>query len=254
MALSSRIAIVSWLSLLGCGQTQDAKPPLASGGAPYAAAGSAGSVSAAGDSGGAPLADAGRGGATAAGGAAAEAAGSAADAGSAAAAAGGAGEGGAGGEEGSYVQKILDTYRTFTPQTPEPVDVSGYIFGLCRLPTLREKEFQASIHGDGRYLQDWANALAVQGIATRGAPPFPAGAVIVKEKYAGPQAAQPDLVAIGLMIKREAGFDSANGDWDYAYYEPALGIVQSAEQSTYCANCHAGASATDFVFIDGLKP
>jgi len=255
MALPSRIAIVSCLSLLSCGQTQDAKPPLASGGAPNAAAGSAGSVSAAGDGGGALPADAGRGGETAAAGAAADAGGSAADAGSAAAAAGsGTEEGGSGGEEGSYVQKILDTYRTFTPQTPEPVDVSGYIFGLCRLPTLREKEFQASIHGDGRYLQDWANALAVQGIATRGAPPFPAGAVIVKEKYAGPQAAQPDLVAIGLMIKREAGFDSANGDWDYAYYEPALGIVQSAEQSTYCANCHAGASATDFVFIDGLKP
>lgn len=78
--------------------------------------------------------------------------------------------------------------------------------------------------------------------------------MIVKEKYAGPAAAQSELVAIGLMIKRKSGFDSAHGDWDYAYYEPALGIVQTPEQSAYCANCHAGAVATDLVFVDGLKP
>jgi hypothetical protein len=152
------------------------------------------------------------------------------------------------------VQVILDSYRGFAAQTPAPVSVSGYIFGLCRLPTLRETEFEASIHGDGRYLQDWANAFAGQGIARQGEPAFPAGAVIVKEKYAGPRAAEPDLVAIALMIKHAAGFDPAHGDWEYAYYEPALGIVQSAEQTAYCAKCHAGAAATDFVYVDGLSP
>lgn len=152
------------------------------------------------------------------------------------------------------VDTILNSYRAFTPVTAEPVNVSGYIFGLCRLPTLPENEFLASIHGDGRYLQDWANAGAQAGLRARGAPAFPVGSVIVKEKYAGAAATQADLVALGIMIKRDPGFDSAHGDWDYAYYEPALGVVQTTEQSSYCTACHAGASATDYVFVDGFQP
>jgi hypothetical protein len=168
------------------------------------------------------------------------------------------GVGGGGGasnpSELSELQSLLDNYHSFAPQTPEPVSVSGYIFGLCRSPTLPETEFLKSIHGDGRYLQDWANPSAAQALASGRPLTFPAGAVIVKEKYAGPKSAKPDVVAIGLMIKREPGFDPAHGNWDYAYYEPALGIVRTEEQSAYCANCHAGAAANDFVYVDGLKP
>ena len=258
----ARWALVSSLWLVAaCSNGAGAEPSPVSGGAAGAAAGgsqagtdgkagngggTAGSAagSTAGSSVGSSAGDAGAGGragATAQGGAAGE---------------GGAPQAGAAGadSETSDVQTILDTYHSFAPQTPMPVNVSSYIFGLCRLPTLRETEFVASIHGDGRYLQDWANPLAVQGLASRGVPAFPEGAVIVKEKYAGPQATEANLVAIGLMIKRRAGFDPARGDWDYAYYEPALGIVHSAEQTAYCGNCHAGAAATDSVFVDGLTP
>jgi hypothetical protein len=151
------------------------------------------------------------------------------------------------------VDAILNSYRTFSPLTPDPVSVSGYIFGLCRLPTLPENEFLASVHGDGRFLRDWANEGARAGLEARGNPAFPAGATIVKEKYAGNEALDADLVAIGIMIKRDPGFDASRGDWEYAYYEPALGVVQSEEQSSYCASCHAGAAATDYVFVDGFE-
>jgi hypothetical protein len=76
----------------------------------------------------------------------------------------------------------------------------------------------------------------------------------VKEKYAELPDNEADLVAIGLMIKREPGFNPARGDWDYAYFEPELGIVQTEEQSAYCAGCHSGASATDQVYVDGWMP
>jgi hypothetical protein len=162
---------------------------------------------------------------------------------------------GAGGDSATLdMQTILDSYRSWAPQTAEPVNVSGYIFGLCRLPTLPEQAFAESEHGDGRYLQDWANPAAVAGIAARGTPAFAEGSVIVKEKYAELPESQPDLVAIGLMIKREAGFNPARGDWDYAYFEPELGVVQTEQQSAYCAGCHSGASATDHVYVDGLMP
>jgi hypothetical protein len=173
---------------------------------------------------------------------------------------GGGGEPAVGGEGGSSVgmadipsvSQIMDIYRTWEPQTAEPMPISAYIFGLCRLPTLREQEFAESEHGDGRYLQDWANAEAVAGIARLGTPPFAPGSVIVKEKYVA-SGTGPELVAIAMMIKREPGFAPAHGDWDYAYYEPELGMIQTAEQSEYCSGCHAAAAETDFVFVYGLE-
>jgi hypothetical protein len=147
----------------------------------------------------------------------------------------------------------MDQYPAWQPQSPEPVAISAYIFGLCRLPTLPEREFSESEHGHGRYLRDWANPQAEAGIARRGAPPFGPGSVIVKEKYVASGAGR-DLVAIAMMIKREPGFEPTQGDWDYAYYEPDLGVIQTKEQSAYCSGCHAAAAASDFVFVDGLQP
>jgi hypothetical protein len=165
-----------------------------------------------------------------------------------------AGEGGSAAEASAIptVSEIMDSYRTWEPQTPEPMPISSYIFGLCRLPTLAEQKFAESEHGDERYLQDWANPEAAAGIARRGAPPFAAGSVIVKEKYVQ-SGTGPELVAVAMMIKREQGFAPAHGDWDYAYYEPELGMIQTQEQSNYCSGCHVAASETDFVFVDGLQ-
>lgn len=166
-----------------------------------------------------------------------------------------AGEGGSSVEMGEIptIGEIMDSYRRWQPQSAEPLPISAYIFGLCRLPTLPEREFAESEHGDGRYLRDWANPAAVAGISRRGAPPFAAGSVIVKEKYVASDTGL-ELVAIAMMIKREQGFAPAHGDWDYAYYEPELGMIETKEQSEYCSGCHAAAAETDFVFVDGLEP
>jgi hypothetical protein len=146
-------------------------------------------------------------------------------------------------------------YRSNQPQTDKPEPVSAYIFALCRLPTLPEQEFAESEHGNERYLRDWANDLAVAGIARRGAPAFAPGAIIVKEKHVAVLSNSGFvLTALGIMIKREPGFAPAHQDWDYAYWERDLGVIATAEQSSYCAGCHAGAAETDSVFVDGLKP
>lgn len=176
--------------------------------------------------------------------------------GSAGASAGSSAEGGSAGETVTMiptVSEIMDQYRAWQPQSADAVPISAYIFGLCRLPTLAEQEFADSEHGHERYLRDWANPQAEAGIARRGMPPFGEGSVIVKEKYVATGTGR-DLVAIAMMIKREPGFEPTHGDWDYAYYEPNLGVIQTNEQSAYCSGCHAGAASTDFVYVDGLQP
>lgn len=164
---------------------------------------------------------------------------------------------GAGGERPGIpdIAAIMAEYHAYEPQTLKPEPVSAYIFGLCRLPTLPEQAFAESEHGDERYLQDWANELAVEGIARRGQPAFGPGAIIVKEKYVpGASSGEFTLAALGFMIKRDPGFAPSHQDWDYAYWEPELGVIATSEQSNYCAGCHAGAAETDAVFVDGLVP
>jgi hypothetical protein len=58
------------------------------------------------------------------------------------------------------------------------------------------------------------------------------------------------LVGKGAMIKRAAGFDPSHGDWEFAYWEPSSGILDGPTEAQSCGSCHAGANATDYVFLD----
>jgi len=144
---------------------------------------------------------------------------------------------------------LIAQYPSWTKRTDKPVSISSEIFALCRSPTPREQKFADSEHGKLRYLLDWLNPGAVTGLADRGAKPFPVGAAIVKEKLVS-TATGYELAARGIMVKRAPGFDTQFGDWEFAYWEAATGIVTGKEQSQYCAGCHASTQSTDFVFVD----
>ncbi len=112
---------------------------------------------------------------------------------------------------------------------------------MCRLPSAAETEFVDSVHGHELALQDWLNVSARDGVASieSGASssdagvPFAVGATIVKEKL-GLVDGSFELAALGLMIKREPGFDPTNGDWQFGYWEPELGMSSSGEAQTSC--------------------
>jgi hypothetical protein len=148
------------------------------------------------------------------------------------------------------LEALLSQYREWQPRTPTPVNVSSDIFTLCRSPTLAENAFVDTEHGQGRMLMDWLNPTARAGFEAPGDQGFAPGAAIVKEKLSYRDGvAEPVLVAIGIMLKHEPGFDSEHGDWEFAYWEEAPGLIASPDQSAYCAACHAS-SLTDFVFLD----
>lgn len=221
-----------------------------SGGAPAAANG--GALATGGNSGGVP---AGSGGAPGTGGRSGGAPGTAGKPGTGGESSDAGGGSGGAASSGADIARIISEYRTWHPRTDEPVDISSYIFALCRAPTLKEQTFADSEHGKSRKLQDWANDAAVAGMAgDAGMHVFLEGAAIVKEKYVLATDGKLELVARGFMVKQKAGFDPALGDWDYAYWEPDLGIVHTTEQSQYCGGCHIGGGSTDSVFIDGLVP
>jgi hypothetical protein len=148
------------------------------------------------------------------------------------------------------LEMLLSQYRDWQPLTAQPVNVSAEIFVLCRSPTLAENAFVETEHGQSRMLMDWLNPAARDGFDALGARDFAVGSAIVKEKLAYREGvAEPVLVAIGIMLKHEPGFDSEHGDWEFGYWEEEPGLIDGPDQSAYCADCHAS-SPTDFVFLD----
>lgn len=78
----------------------------------------------------------------------------------------------------------------------------------------------------------------------------PVGTVAVKTANMD---GQPGVDAIVVMIKKEKGYDSANGDWYYDMRTPAGAIMNDDKGNpvsgkvSMCIECHQGFRATDFL-------
>lgn len=83
-----------------------------------------------------------------------------------------------------------------------------------------------------------------------GAKPLPRGTVIVKEKLASGSTAE--AVELGVMIKRDLGFDPAAGDWEFLFAEGKKPVVYQRELTANCRACHATRASSDYVFRAGL--
>jgi hypothetical protein len=89
------------------------------------------------------------------------------------------------------------------------------------------------------------------GAFTNQARQFPAGAVVVKQKYVSryhfldQEKYGRAKNGVGGMIKRSPGFDPAHGDWEYFYFDD-LKKIESGRISS-CVNCHESAKQ-DYVF------
>jgi hypothetical protein len=82
---------------------------------------------------------------------------------------------------------------------------------------------------------------------------YPVGSAIVKQKALrghresnNGKPAKSVIAGVGGMIKRTAGFDPKNGDWENFYFEDPSKIESGKMQS--CTKCHRGAKTSDFVF------
>lgn len=141
-------------------------------------------------------------------------------------------------------------FATWPRVTERPVRVSPELAMLCTaLPPHRPTGRNAATsrrdpHADASIVVRVSpNAVA----AYREGRSLPAGAVVIKEKYADASASGP-LQAYGAMIKREAGFDARGGDWEYAYVALDRERVVTRGRLEGCAGCHASARETDYLF------
>ena len=75
---------------------------------------------------------------------------------------------------------------------------------------------------------------------------FPEGSIIVREKLARADDAQPELIAV--MYKRARGFSPASGDWEFLTVDGAMTKIQLRQKKGGCLDCHASQRDKDFVF------
>ncbi len=96
----------------------------------------------------------------------------------------------------------------------------------------------------------YANALANAKILSH-APKFPVGSMIVREKNSTETSFLPQTVI--AMVKREKGFSTETGDWEFFVLNGSDLKLQRRETAGNCAACHIQAKNSDWVFQDRLK-
>ena len=101
-------------------------------------------------------------------------------------------------------------------------------------------------HDGGSFGVVWVNPIGRQSMTAAKPGSFPAGSVIVREKFTGQNDLQPELLAV--MIKRAAGFSPKTGDWEYLIVNGGLTKIRERQKRGSCSACHASQKDTDFVF------
>lgn len=97
-------------------------------------------------------------------------------------------------------------------------------------------------------MNDYVNDVGLTAMTQEINPVFPVGTIIVKEKFRLPEGGELTFTALGIMIKREAGFNPEGGDWEYIYWEPPDAPVTGVAQMAHCQSCHIEQRDTDSVF------
>jgi len=102
--------------------------------------------------------------------------------------------------------------------------------------------------GSDGFREVYANAVAQRVSSGSADLPYPLGSIIVKEAYKNAGGSKGDMTSITVMVKREDGYDTENGNWEYLMLTPAM-KVQNQGLLGGCISCHAAAD-NDWVFTD----
>ncbi|MEO6326633.1 MAG: cytochrome P460 family protein [Thermoanaerobaculia bacterium] len=135
-------------------------------------------------------------------------------------------------------------YKQWAAATKEPHPIPMQLWTQCSLPTHEQESSAIQEHGPHakRYVRVFGNGIASHELIAKGTPHFPVGSIIVKEKLLSSSERKPE--AIAAMIKREAGFNKATGDWDFMFIRDGKVAVETSS----CAKCHESRADQDYVF------
>jgi len=133
----------------------------------------------------------------------------------------------------SLKARILQ-YKTWTLVNAEPVKMSAFMNQACA-PVVKGWR-DDNPHFD-KYIRVYVNELGREAMFKEDNPKFPVGSIIVKEKLPAQNSEVPEFYTI--MVKRENGYDSVNGDWQYLTMDETKSRIEEPENISSCQSCHA---------------
>jgi hypothetical protein len=141
---------------------------------------------------------------------------------------------------------LIKGYRQWTRVNPVPADLHVQTAILCAAPTAEQsKKEEGNPHRD-KFITVYVNDAGKKAMMHEKNPRFPKGSVIVKEKLPSKESSSPELLTV--MIKREAGYNPDNGDWEYMAVDGAGKEVQARGRLENCQACHTVVKDADFVY------
>ena len=129
-----------------------------------------------------------------------------------------------------------------------PDDVAGYL-GWHRANA--QKSFEQSAHPTAKDI--YYNDAAAESVMSK-VFPHAEGSVFLKERT------DPETLTVTTIygMQKVAGFDSENGDWQYAVFERGEdgqfgGGWMAAADAAMCVGCHVNAKDKDYTFLSYLS-
>ena len=145
----------------------------------------------------------------------------------------------------------FDGYKDWNPINTVPQYIMSPLDMLCTGPSaaqLAEQKKDPHVH---HYMLCYVNETGKRAFFGQKHPTFPVGSIIVKEKLDSDSRSAHRSLITG-MIKRQSGYDSAHGDWEYVVCNGDVSILQARGRLENCGSCHAKKSNAGFVFRDEL--
>lgn len=136
-------------------------------------------------------------------------------------------------------------YRKWVRVNPKPHPVVSHLALLCRSLTPEGEAQAASDPHKDKFVTIYVNRIARNSMLYQKKPAFPEGSVIVKEKLPSADSTSPELLTV--MHKREKGYNSSAGDWEYYVLNGSGTKIQSRGRLESCQSCHEQWKETDYV-------
>ena len=148
----------------------------------------------------------------------------------------------------SFDAATLKDKTLWTQVNAEPYRLMLFVDTLCRAPTAKdyEPERKKNPHA-ASYITVYVNNAGREAMFSKEIKAFPEGSVIVKQKIGNPMEGSKPLLYT-IMRKREAGFNAAVGDWEFAVVGPNGTELQAIGKLDNCQGCHIGKRDSDYVF------
>jgi hypothetical protein len=141
--------------------------------------------------------------------------------------------------------ELVAAYKQWTRVNPVPEPVSARIAVQCAPPTATQTAMERDSPHRDKFITVYVNDIGRTAMMEEAQPHFPVGSIIVKEKLPGKDSTSPELLTV--MIKREAGYDQAGGDWEYMALDGTGKTVQARGHLEKCQACHVMVKDTDYV-------